>query len=86
MTEEITVAELNKIVEAVKNNSHSNGYTIYLGNLLEIKPVYTHRKGKTGEDFQELEAVDVYRYADEELMEDDNYDFDSDYITTIYLK
>ena len=86
MADEITVAELNKIIKAIEKESSFDGEVLKLGKLLEIKPVYTHRKGKTGEDFQELEAVDVYRYADEELMEDDDYDFDSDYITTIYLK
>lgn len=82
MTEDITVYEANKVVEAIKNNSRSDGEAIYLGNFLEIKPVYMYDKDNN----KTLEAVDIYRYQDPEVMEDDeDYDFDSDYITTVYL-
>ena len=81
MTQEITTAELNKFIQAIQKNSGSDGDIFYLGNLLEIKPVFTHDK----EGNKTLEGIDIYKYADKELMEDEDYDFDSDYITTIYL-
>lgn len=80
-TKELTVAELNKVVEAIKNNSSFDGDIINLGNLLELKPAYSF----IDKDTKVLEGIDVYRYADRELMEDDDYDFDSDYITTVYI-
>jgi hypothetical protein len=78
---EVTVAELNKVVEAIKHNSSFDGDIINLGNLLELKPVYS----QLDKDTKVLEGIDVYRYADRELMEDEDYDFDSDYITTVYI-
>lgn len=81
-TKELTVAELNKIVEAIKHNTSFDGDIINLGNLLELKPVYS----QLDKDTKVLEGIDVYRYADRELMEEDeDYDFDSDYITTVYI-
>lgn len=77
MAEEITVAEFNKVVKAVEQESSFDGYVLKLGKLLEIKPVLEENK---------IIGYDIYRYADEELMEDEDYDFDSDFITTVYLK
>lgn len=78
---EITVAELNKVVEAIKENSSFDGEVLKLGKLIEIKPVYSHSIN----ELNKLEGYDIYRYADEELMEDEDYDFDSDFITTVYV-
>ena len=80
MTNEITVAELNKIIEVIKRNSSYDGEVLYLGNLLEIKPVYS--RTATGEA---IEGYDIYQYADRELMEDEDYDFDADFICTVYV-
>ena len=77
MTNEITVAEFNKVVKAIEHESSFDGDVLKLGNILEVKPVY---------DNNEIIGYDVYKYADEELMEGDDYDFDSDFITTVYLK
>ena len=41
MTKEITVAEFNKVVKAIEHNSSFDGYVLKLGNLLEVKPIYT---------------------------------------------
>ena len=78
MTNEITVAEFNKVVEAIKGESSFDGDVLKLGKLLEVKPVY--------DNDNKIIGYDVYRYADEELMEDDDYDSDSDFITTVYSK
>lgn len=79
----ITVAELNKIIEEVKGKSYVKDGILYLGELLEIKPILmTDKDGN-----QTLEGYDIYRYADQELMEEDeDYDFDADYITTVMEK
>ena len=80
MTEDFTVAEFNKLIKAIKDNSSTDGIVFKLGNLLEIKPVFIENdKGE-----QELEGIDIYKYADPELMESEDYDFDADFITTIY--
>ena len=82
MNNEITVAELIKFVEAIKHNSYSDGEVIYLGNIFEIKPVYL----TDSDNNKTLSAVDIYKYQDPEVMEEDeDYDYDSDYITTVYL-
>ena len=83
MTKEITVAEFNKVVKAIEHNSSFDGYVLKLGNLLEVKPIYTQNAEKP--NGQELIGYDIYRYADEELMEDDDYDFDADFICSVYL-
>lgn len=85
MADEITVAELNKIVKAIEKESSFDGEVLKLGKLLEIKPV-VERNYTKGCDCPEIIGYDIYRYADEELMEDDDYDFDSDFIMTIYKK
>lgn len=81
MTTEITCAEFNKVVEAIKKNSFFDGDVLKLGNLLEIKPVYMHDKDNN----KTLEGYDIYRYASEEAMEEEDYDFDADFITTVYI-
>ena len=84
MLNKITTEELNKFIEAIKQESTFDGYVLKLGKLLEIKPVYTRNLQKP--NGQKLIGYDIYKYADEELMEDEDYDFDSDFITTVYLK
>ena len=81
MKQEITVAEFNKVVEAIKHNSSFDGEVLKLGKLLEIKPIYEHSKNEPNK----LVGFDIYRYADEELMEDDDYDFDADFIGSVFI-
>lgn len=79
MTKEFTKEEIEKVAQAILKDSSFDGDVIKLGNLIELKLSY-----KIGDD---VRAIDIYKYADETLMEEDeDYDFDSDYITTIYLK
>ena len=80
MTNEITVAELNKLIKNIVDSSTFDGEVLYLGNLLEIKPVYMYNKNGN----KSLEGYDIYKYADKKLMEDENYNFDADYICTIH--
>ena len=78
MTTEFTKEEIEKVAQAILKNSSSDGDVIKLGNLIELKPVY-------GQD-NTVEGYDIYKYADEELMaEDEDYDFDADYICTVYV-
>ena len=78
MTAEFTKEEIEKVAQAILKNSSSNGDVVKLGNLIEFKPVY-------GQD-NTVEGYDIYKYADEELMaEDEDYDFDADYICTVYV-
>ena len=78
MTAEFTKEEIEKVAQAILKNSSSNGDVVKLGNLIELKPVY-------GQD-STVEGYDIYKYADEELMaEDEDYDFDADYICTVYV-
>lgn len=58
-----------QLFDRIKNNSYSDCERIVLGELIELK---------LNED-----CVSVYKYADLDNVDDD-YDFDSDYITTIY--
>ena len=79
--EKLTETELNKVFKAILSHSASDGEVINLGNIIEIKPVYrTSNKGR-----EEVEGLDIYKYATPEAMEADDYDFDSDYICTVYL-
>ena len=78
MTTEFTKEEIEKVAQAILKNSSSNGDVVKLGNLIELKPVY-------GQD-NTVEGYDIYKYADEELMvENEDYDFDADYICTVYV-
>ena len=78
MTAEFTKEEIEKVVQAILKNSSSNGDVVKLGNLIEFKPVYGQNNT--------VEGYDIYKYADEELMADDeDYDFDADYICTVYV-
>ena len=75
---EFTKEEIEKVAQAILKNSSSNGDVVKLGNLIEFKPVY-------GQD-NTVEGYDIYKYADEELMaENEDYDFDADYICTVYV-
>lgn len=65
------------IYKEIKNNSFSDGEVIVLGGILELKSFCDNERGS---------GVDVYKYVPQEEREkDDGYDYDSDYITTIYL-
>lgn len=65
------------IYKEIKNNSFSDGEVVVLGGILELKFFCDNERGS---------GVDVYKYVPQEEMEkDDDYDYDSDYITTIYL-
>lgn len=80
MTNEITVAELNKIIEVIKRDSSYDGEVLKLGNLIEVKPVYSRTATS-----EVVEGYDIYKYASEEAMEDEDYDFDADFICTVYV-
>ena len=78
MTAEFTKEEIEKVAQAILKNSSSNGDVVKLGNLIEFKPVYGQNNT--------VEGYDIYKYADEELMvENEDYDFDADYICTVYV-
>lgn len=59
----------SQLCDKIKNDSYSDCERIVLGKLIELK---------LNED-----CIDVYKYTDFNKVDDD-YDFDSDYITTIY--
>ena len=67
---------LDFIHKQIKKNSYieKNG-NVVLGNLIELH-------------FSEgNEYVDVYKYVPQEVIEaDKDYDFDEDFLTSIYLK
>lgn len=75
----------NKIIKEIKQNSSMVNGVLKIGKLVEIKPIYQTDYTK-GCDCSEIVGYDIYKYADEELMQNEDYDFDSDYITTVYLK
>ena len=74
MTQEL----LNKLIEGIKQKSSFDGDVLKLGNLIEVKPVYE-------QESSQLIGYDIYKYASEEAMEDEDYDFDGDFITTVYI-
>lgn len=61
---------LEEIYKAVKENSYSDCERIVLGNIIELK-------------INDEGIIDVYKYADLDNVDED-YDFDGDYLTTIY--
>jgi hypothetical protein len=61
----------NKICDEIKRKSFYKNGIIYIGNILEL--VVTH------------DCIDVYKYVDRNKICDD-YNWDSDYITTIYME
>ena len=67
-----------ELFELIKKNSHYNQETgvISIGNLIEINLHTTDNNN----------CIDIYKYQEPEVMEDEDYDFDADYITTIYLQ
>ena len=69
---------MENIIEAIKQNSSFDGDVLKLGNLIEVKPVYE-------QESCQLVGYDIYKYASEEAMEDEDYDFDGDFITTVYI-
>ena len=76
---------MQELIEAIKQNSSFDGDVLKLGNLIEVKPVYETNYTK-GTDMSQVVGYDIYKYASEEAMEDEDYDFDADFITTVYLK
>ena len=72
---------MEKLIEAIKKNSSFDGEVLKLGNLIEVKPVYEH----SANELNKLIGYDIYRYANEEAMEDEDYDFDADFICTVYV-
>lgn len=72
----ITKEIKEKIYDVIKKNSFSDGVVVVLGGIIELKSF----------DDERGSGIDVYKYVPQEEMEkDDDYDFDSDYITTVYL-
>ena len=62
-------------IKNIKDFSHTvDCETIEIGTLLSLH--INHEK----------DCIDIYKWASAEDMEADDYDFDSDYITTIYLE
>lgn len=76
--EKLIEAIKRKLREAIKKNSSFDGDVLNIGNLLEIKPVYE-------QETSQLIGYDIYKYASEEAMEEEDYDFDADFITTVYI-
>lgn len=61
-----------ELFEMIKNNSHViDECVISLGDLIEIKI--------------NKDSIDIYKFATEEEMSADDYDFDNDYLTTIHF-
>ena len=63
--------DLEKIYSKIKNSKTHQAKMINLGNILEL--VITD------------ECIDIYKYVDPYTIGDD-YDFDIDYLTTIYME
>ena len=67
----LTEQEKERIYENIKNCSHGvDSEVIELGTILSLRITD--------------DCIDIYKWASAEDMEADDYDFDSDYITTIY--
>ena len=72
---EVMQLVLNYIHGRTKESSYvDNNGNIIIGELLELH----FSEDKT--------CIDIYKYASQEDMEAEDYDFDGDYITTINLK
>lgn len=63
---------LEQLFSAIEKKSYSTGEVIVVGELFELK---------FDDDGM---AVSIYKYKPQEEMDDD-YDFDDDFITTIYF-
>lgn len=63
---------LEQLFRAIEKKSYSTGEVVVIGELFELK---------FDDDGM---AVSIYKYKPQEEMDDD-YDFDSDFITTIYF-
>jgi hypothetical protein len=67
-----------ELFKLIKESSHYNSETgvISIGNLIEVNLHTTDNEN----------CIDIYKYQNPEVMEqDEDYDFDADYLTTIYL-
>ena len=60
-----------KICDEIKQKSFYKNGSIYIGNILEL--VVTHN------------YIDVYKYVEQSKICDD-FNWDNDYITTIYME
>lgn len=63
---------LEKLFSAIERKSYSTGEVVVVGELFELK------------FDDDGSAVSIYKYKPQEEMTDD-YDYDNDFITTIYL-
>ena len=67
----LTEEEKERIYENIKNCSHAvDNEVVEIGTILSLRITD--------------DCIDIYKWASAEDMEADDYDFDSDYITTIY--
>ena len=64
-----------ELYRIIKNNSYFNKELgiINIGNLIEIK---LH---------DDENCMDIYKYQTQEAMEEEDYDFDNDYLTSIFF-
>ena len=60
-----------KVCDDIKQKSFYKNDSIYIGNILEL--IITNN------------CIDVYKYVDQSEICDD-YNWDNDYITTIYME
>ena len=69
------VIDKEELYRIIKNNSYFNEELgiISIGNLIEIK---LHENEN---------CMDIYKYQTQEAMEEEDYDFDNDYLTSIYF-
>ena len=78
----LTKEALNELYNLIETCSEvDEDGIINLGNLIEIKPI----EHETEEGWTVTEGYDLYKYASQEDMEDDDYDFDADFITSVYF-
>ena len=66
---------LEEIYKDIKNNSSTDKEfgVVYLGDLLELKINFKEK------------CVDIYKAVSEEESENEEHDWDEDFLTTVYL-
>lgn len=69
-----TVKSKKQLFEKIKNNSYNDleRDVIILGDLIELKFNYDNS------------CIDIYKYTNLDNIDIDDYNFDDDYITTVY--
>lgn len=60
-----------KVIDGIKQKSFYKNGSMYIGNILELVIMPN--------------CIDVYKYVDQSKI-CDNYNWDNDYITTIYME